>query len=80
MRRHGRDRVIVPHARHLPVLLLRRVDVRDRVHAGVSRWAAGLLGELRERRGGEGREEIGHCVPGAPDERVVRVGARAGAR
>jgi hypothetical protein len=79
LRRCGGDRVVVPHARHLAVLL-RRLDVRDLVRAGVPRRAAGLLGELGERRGGEGREEVRHGVPGATDDRaVVRAGAGADA-
>ena len=77
--RRGADRVVVPHARHLAVLL-RRLDVRNLVRTGVARRAAGLFGELGERRGGEGREEIRHGVPGATDDRaVVRAGAGADA-
>ena len=79
VRRRGADRVVVPHARHLAVLL-RRLDVRNLVRTGVARRAAGLFGELGERRGGEGREEIRHGVPGATDDRaVVRAGAGADA-
>lgn len=79
VRRRAGDRVIIPHGGHLAVLL-RRLDIRDRVRAGVPRRTAGFLWELGERGGGEGGEEIRHGVPGATDERLVGAAGGAGGR
>lgn len=77
LRRH-RDRVIVPHRRHRPSLL-RRVDIRDRIRAGVARGTARFLRELRQGARGEGGEDIRHRVPRAPYERAMDLVGAAGA-
>ena len=65
------DRVVVTHGGHLAVLVL--LSVWDIVYARVpGPTLEGLLGERRQRGGGEGREDLGHGIPGpAEDARVA---------
>ena len=64
------DSMVVANGGHLSGLIL--LSLRDMVCPGVARPALeGLLGERREGRGREGREHLGHGMPGPADEGVV---------